>query len=58
MMYAPETLAKSLDDVDAVWEERVRKTKAVFSLSAPGIAGGQPSLRRDAENLMELRTVN
>lgn len=58
MLYAPETLARSLDDVDAVWEERVRKTKAVFTLCAPGIAGGQPTLRRDAENPMELRAVN
>ena len=54
-MYAPETLAKSLDDVDGVWEERVRKTKAVFNLSTPGIP---PTLRRDAKNLMEPRAVS
>jgi hypothetical protein len=58
MMYAPETLAKSLDDVDAVWEERVWKTKVVFSLSAPGIVGGRAMLRRDVENSMELQTAN
>lgn len=57
-MCAPETLAISLDDVDAVWEERVRKTKAVFNLSAPEISGSQSTLRRDAENLMELHIVN
>ena len=57
-MCAPETLATSLDDVDAVWEERVRKTRAVFHLSAPGFAGGRSTLKRGAENLMELRTVN
>jgi len=39
-------------------KERVRKTKAVVNLPAPGIAGGQLTLRRDAENLMELHTAN
>jgi hypothetical protein len=58
ILYAPETLGISLDDVDAVWEERLRKTKAVFRLSAPGVAGNGPTLRRDADNLTELHAAN
>lgn len=32
ILWAPETLGKTLEDIDGVWEERMRKTKHLLHL--------------------------
>jgi hypothetical protein len=54
VLWAPETLGRTLEDIDGVWEERMYKTKHLLKLGKgsedkPAQEAPQPSTNVDVE---------